>query len=169
MLKDEDRIFQNLYNDFGAELESAKKRGDWLETKEIFNKGRGWIIEEIKTSQLRGRGGAGFPTGLKWSFAPKEVGSKPHYLVINADESEPGTCKDRDILRFEPHKLIEGCLIASYAVNAHTCYIYIRGEYFNEGQKLQKAIDEAYSKGLIGKNASSTGWDFDIFLSLIHI
>ena len=142
MLKDEDRIFQNLYNDFGAELDSAKKRGDWLETKEIFNKGRSWIIEEIKTSQLRGRGGAGFPTGLKWSFAPKEVGSKPHYLVINADESEPGTCKDRDILRFEPHKLIEGCLIASYAVNAHTCYIYIRGEYFNEGQK----------------------WDFDIFI-----
>ncbi len=164
MLKDEDRIFQNLYNDFGAELDSSKKRGDWLETKEIFNKGRSWIIEEIKTSQLRGRGGAGFPTGLKWSFAPKEVGSKPHYLVINADESEPGTCKDRDILRFEPHKLIEGCLIASYAVNAHTCYIYIRGEYFNEGQKLQKAIDEAYSNGLIGKNASSTGWDFDIFI-----
>ena len=164
MLKDEDRIFKNLYNDFGAELDSAKKRGDWLETKEIFNKGRNWIIEEIKTSQLRGRGGAGFPTGLKWSFAPKEVGSKPHYLVINADESEPGTCKDRDILRFEPHKLIEGCLIASYAVNAHTCYIYIRGEYFNEGQKLQKAIDEAYSNGLIGKNASSTGWDFDIFI-----
>ena len=164
MLKDEDRIFQNLYNDFGAELDSAKIRGDWLETKEIFNKGRSWIVEEIKTSQLRGRGGAGFPTGLKWSFAPKEVGSKPHYLVINADESEPGTCKDRDILRFEPHKLIEGCLIASYAVNAHTCYIYIRGEYFNEGQKLQKAIDEAYSKGLIGKNASSTGWDFDIFI-----
>ena len=85
-------------------------------------------------------------------------------LVINADESEPGTCKDRDILRFEPHKLIEGCLITSYAVNAHICYIYIRGEYFNEGQKLQKAIDEAYEKKLIGKNASGTGWDFDIYI-----
>ena len=144
MLKDKDRIFQNLYNDFGADLTSAKQRGDWKDTKEICGKGREWIINEIKTSELRGRGGAGFPTGLKWSFAPKEVGSRPHYLVINADESEPGTCKDRDILRFEPHKLIEGCLIASYAVNAHKCYIYIRGEYFNEGQKLQTAIDEAY-------------------------
>ena len=83
---------------------------------------------------------------LKWSFAPKELGSRPHYLVINGDESEPGTCKDRDILRFEPHKLIEGCLIASYAVQAHVCYIYIRGEYFVDGQKLQAAIDEAYEK-----------------------
>ena len=139
MLKDEDRIFQNLYNDSGADIESAKLRNDWNGTKEILEKGREWIINEVKSSELRGRGGAGFPTGLKWSFAPKEVGSRPHYLVINADESEPGTCKDRDILRFEPHKLIEGCLIASYAVNAHKCYIYIRGEYFNEGQKLQTA------------------------------
>ena len=106
MLKDEDRIFQNLYNDFGADIESAKLRNDWNGTKEILEKGRDWIINEVKSSELRGRGGAGFPTGLKWSFAPKEVGSRPHYLVINADESEPGTCKDRDILRFEPHKLI---------------------------------------------------------------
>ncbi len=104
-------------------------------TKEITEKGRDWIIEEIKTSQLRGRGGAGFPTGLKWSFAPKEVGSRPHYLVINADESEPGTCKDRDIIRFEPQKLIEGCLIAGYAVNADVCYIYIRYEYYIEGYR----------------------------------
>ena len=138
MLKDQDRIFQNLYNDLGSDLISCQKRGDWIKTKEIIAKGREWIIEEIKNSQLRGRGGAGFPTGLKWSFAPKEVGNRPHYLVINADESEPGTCKDRDILRFEPHKLIEGCLIASYAVQAKVCYIYIRGEYYNEGQKLQK-------------------------------
>ncbi len=123
---------------------SAQRRGDWVNTKEITDKGRDWIINEIKDSQLRGRGGAGFPTGLKWSFAPKEVGSRPHYLVINGDESEPGTCKDRDILRFEPHKLIEGCLIASYAVQAHVCYIYIRGEYFVDGQKLQAAIDERY-------------------------
>ena len=143
MLKDEDRIFKNLYNDSGADYQSALKRGDWSNTKEICAKGREWIIEEIKSSELRGRGGAGFPTGLKWSFAPKEVGSRPHYLVINADESEPGTCKDRDILRFEPHKLIEGCLIASFAVNAHACYVYIRGEYYNEGQKLQKAINLA--------------------------
>ena len=164
MLEDKDRIFQNLYNDLGEDVFSAQKRGDWVKTKEICLKGRDWIINEIKSSELRGRGGAGFPTGLKWSFAPKEIGSRPHYLVINADESEPGTCKDRDILRFEPHKLIEGCLITSYAVNAHVCYIYIRGEYANEGKKLQQAIDEAYEKKLIGKNASDIGWDFDIYI-----
>ena len=115
MLKDNDRIFKNLYNDFGSDVLSAKKRGDWSNTKELCQNGREWIINEIKTSELRGRGGAGFPTGLKWSFAPKKIGTKPHYLVINADESEPGTCKDRDILRFEPHKLIEGSLLAAYA------------------------------------------------------
>ena len=164
MLKDQDRIFQNLYNDLGPDLTSSQKRGDWVNTKEITDKGRDWIINEIKDSQLRGRGGAGFPTGLKWSFAPKEVGSRPHYLVINADESEPGTCKDRDILRFEPHKLLEGCLISAYAVNAHVCYIYLRGEYYNEGVELQKAIDEAYKDNLIGKNASGTGWDLDIYI-----
>ena len=119
--------------------------------KNIISKGRDWIINEVKISELRGRGGAGFSTGLKWSFAPKEVGSRPHYLVINADESEPGTCKDRDILRFEPQKLIEGCLIAGYAVNAHVCYIYIRGEYFNEGKRLQDAINQAYKKNFLGK------------------
>ena len=147
-------------------FKSSQKRGDWVNTKEITDKGRDWIINEIKDSQLRGRGGAGFPTGLKWSFAPKEVGSRPHYLVINGDESEPGTCKDRDILRFEPHKLIEGCLIASYAVQAHVCYIYIRGEYFVDGQKLQKAIDEAYEKKLIGKNASWNWLGFRYLYSL---
>ena len=164
MLKDQDRIFKNLYNDLGSDVASSQKRGDWVNTKELTNKGRDWIINEIKDSQLRGRGGAGFPTGLKWSFAPKEIGSRPHYLVINGDESEPGTCKDRDILRFEPHKLIEGCLIASYAIQAHVCYIYIRGEYFVDGQKLQAAIDEAYEKKLLGKNAAGTGWDLDIYI-----
>ena len=164
MLKDQDRIFKNLYNDEKTSIEAALNRGDWSNTKDICLKGRDWIINEIKISELRGRGGAGFPTGLKWSFAPKTIGTRPHYLVVNADESEPGTCKDRDILRFEPHKLIEGCLISSYAVNAHVCYIYIRGEYLREGEKLQKAIDEAYEKNLIGKNASGTEWDFDIYI-----
>ena len=164
MLKPENKIFKNLYNQLGWEIDHAIKRDDWKDTKNIISKGREWIINEVKTSELRGRGGAGFSTGLKWSFAPKEVGSRPHYLVINADESEPGTCKDRDILRFEPHKLIEGCLIASYAVQAHVCYIYIRGEYFIDGQKLQAAIDEAYKKKLIGKNAAGTGWDLDIYI-----
>ncbi len=164
MLEDKDRIFKNLYNDGDINIISSKNRGDWIDTKKVISNGRNWIIDEIKKSELRGRGGAGFPTGLKWSFAPKEVGSRPHYLVINADESEPGTCKDRDILRFEPHKLIEGCLIASYAVQAHKCYIYIRGEYFNEGKILQKAINEAYENKLIGRNSSDTGWDLDIFI-----
>ena len=164
MLEDKDRIFQNLYNDKGSDIDSSFLRGDWKNTKEILSKGREWIINEIKLSELRGRGGAGFPTGLKWSFAPKELGSKPHYLVINADESEPGTCKDRDILRFEPQKLLEGCLIASYAINAHNCYIYVRGEYFREGQKLQTAINEAYTKKYIGKNSCDTGWELNIYI-----
>ena len=164
MLEDKNRIFQNLYNDKGSDIDSSLLRGDWKNTKEILSKGREWIINEIKLSELRGRGGAGFPTGLKWSFAPKELGSKPHYLVINADESEPGTCKDRDILRFEPQKLLEGCLIASYAINAHNCYIYVRGEYYREGQKLQTAINEAYTKKYIGKNSCDTGWELNIYI-----
>ena len=164
MLKREDKIFKNLYNELGWDIENSLKRDDWKNTKDLISKGREWIINEVKTSELRGRGGAGFSTGLKWSFAPKEVGSRPHYLVINADESEPGTCKDRDILRFEPQKLIEGCLIAGYAVNAHVCYIYIRGEYFNEGKRLQEAINQAYEKKYIGKNACGSKWDFDIHI-----
>ena len=126
--------------------------------------GQDKIIDEVKSSGLRGRGGAGFPTGLKWSFMPKEVTNRPHYLVVNADESEPGTCKDRDIIRNEPHKLLEGCLIAGFAMRAHTAYIYIRGEFYNESIVLQNAIDEAYSAGFLGKNACKSGWDFDVYL-----
>src|SRR5205823_576400 len=144
-------------------LAGARKRGDWDGTKEVIQKGRDWIVNECKESGLRGRGGAGFPTGLKWSFMPKTA-DKPHYLVVNADEGEPGTCKDRDILRFEPHKLLEGCLIASFAMGAHACYIYIRGEFAQEGSNLQTAIDEAYEAGLLGKNAAGSGWDFDVYL-----
>ena len=167
MLQDKDRIFTNLYGDFGRDIISAKSRGDWKDTAAIIAKGKDWIINEVKVSELRGRGGAGFPTGMKWSFAPKEIKpGRPHYLIINADESEPGTCKDRDIIRFEPQKLIEGCLIASYAIGANTCYIYIRGEYFNESKILQEAINEAYKEGLIGKNACGTGFDFDIHIHL---
>ena len=163
MLKDQDRMFTNLYGWEGADLKSAQKRGSWDNTKAIIKKGREWIIEEMKKSGLRGRGGAGFPTGLKWSFMPKESG-KPHYLVINADESEPGTCKDRDIIRHEPQKLIEGALIAAYAMQANHCYIYIRGEFYREAQILQAAVDEAYEAGMLGKNAAKSGWDFDLFV-----
>jgi NADH-quinone oxidoreductase subunit F len=167
MLKKEDRIFTNLYGYESANLEAARKRGDWNRTKEFLDQGSEWLIQQVKDSGLRGRGGAGFPTGMKWSFVPKKADpkeGKPHYLVINADESEPGTCKDRDILRNDPHKLLEGCLIAARAINANTCYIYVRGEYYNEAVALQKAVDEAYDAKLIGKNASNSGWDLDIFV-----
>ena len=164
MLADKDRIFTNIYGWGDAGLKGAQARGDWDNTKAILARGHDDIVEEMKASGLRGRGGAGFPTGLKWSFMPKEVGVRPHYLVVNADESEPGTCKDRDIIRHEPHKLIEGCLVAGFAMRAHTAYIYIRGEFFNEGKVLQAAIDEAYDAGLLGKNAAGSGWDFDVYL-----
>ena len=164
MLADKDRIFTNIYGWQDAGLTGAKARGDWDGTAAILKRGHDEIIEEVKSSGLRGRGGAGFPTGLKWSFMPKEVGARPHYLVVNADESEPGTCKDRDIIRHEPHKLLEGCVIAGFAMRAHAAYIYIRGEFVNEARKLQSAIEEAYEAGLLGKNAAGSGWDFDIYL-----
>jgi NADH-quinone oxidoreductase subunit F len=167
MLKQQDKIFTNLYGFEPSSLDSAKKRGNWNDTKKFLDQGSEWIIEQVKNSGLRGRGGAGFPTGTKWSFVPKKTNpkdGKPHYLVINADESEPGTCKDRDILRNDPHLLIEGCLLASRAINANICYIYIRGEYYNEAKALQIAIDEAYDAKLIGKNSCNSGWDLDIFI-----
>jgi NADH-quinone oxidoreductase subunit F len=164
MLRDQDRIFTNLYGQHDPGLAGARARGDWDGTKEFILKGRDWIIQQIKDSGLRGRGGAGFPTGMKWSFMPKEIGPRPHYLVVNADESEPGTCKDRDIMRYDPHKLVEGCLIAGFAMGAHTGYIYIRGEFYNEASAIQIAIDEAYEAGLIGKDACGSGWDFDLYL-----
>ena len=164
MLKEEDKIFKNLYgyDDWG--IEGSRERGIWTNTKDLIAKGSDYIIEEIKKSDLRGRGGAGFPAGLKWSFMPKNS-DKPHYLVVNADESEPGTCKDREILRNDPHLLLEGCLVAGFAMQAHACYIYIRGEYYQESSNLQKAIDEAYIANLIGKNACGSNWDFDIFFT----
>ncbi len=161
MLADKDRIFTNIYGTFDKSLAGARSRGHWDGTKGMIEKGRDWIIETMKASGLRGRGGAGFPTGLKWSFMPKQPGERPHYLVVNADESEPGTCKDRDIMRHDPHTLIEGCLIAGFAMGAHVCYIYIRGEYIREREALQRAIDECYEAKLLGKN-NIHGWDYDI-------
>ena len=163
MLRDEDRIFQNLYGELDWRLAGACARGDWDGTAGLIAKGRDWIVNEVKSSGLRGRGGAGFPTGLKWSFMPKQS-DRPCYLVVNADESEPGTCKDRDIIRHEPQKLIEGCLLASFGMGAHACFIYIRGEFVNEARRLQAAIEEAYEAGLLGKNAAGSGWDFDLVL-----
>ncbi|QCS23882.1 NADH-quinone oxidoreductase subunit NuoF [Rickettsia parkeri] len=163
MLKEEDKIFTNLHGQQSHDLKSSKKRGDWENTKALLDKGRDFIVEEVKKSGLRGRGGAGFSTGMKWSFMPKNL-EKSCYLVVNADESEPGTCKDRDILRFEPHKLIEGCLLASFAIGANNCYIYIRGEFYNEASNIQRALDEAYKEGLIGKNSCGSGFDCNIYL-----
>jgi NADH-quinone oxidoreductase subunit F len=164
MLADKDRIFTNLYGMHDRTLKGAQKRGHWDGTAGIIKKGREWIIDNMKASGLRGRGGAGFPTGLKWSFMPKESDGRPSYLVVNADESEPGTCKDREIMRHDPNTLIEGCLMASFAMNANACYIYIRGEYIREKEALQAAIDECYAAGMVGKNACKSGWDFEIYL-----
>ena len=165
MLEDKDRIFKNLYGLHDWGLEGARRRGAWDGTKNIIDKGRDWIINEMKASGLRGRGGAGFPTGLKWSFMPKELtDGRPSYLVVNADESEPGTCKDREIMRHDPHLLIEGCLIASCAMNAHACYIYVRGEFIREREHLQAAIDQAYEAKLVGKD-NVNGWPFDIYVA----
>jgi NADH-quinone oxidoreductase subunit F len=162
MLKDADRSYQNLYGQQDWRLAGARARGDWDGLAEILAKGRDAVVEDVKASGMRGRGGAGFPTGMKWSFMPKQSDGRPSYLVVNADESEPGTCKDRDIIRNEPHKLVEGCLIAGFAMGAHKGFIYIRGEYYNEAVRLNAAIDEAYAAGLLGKNAAGTGWDFDL-------
>ena len=112
MLADKDRIFTNIYGMHDRSLKGAMARGHWDKTADLIKLGRGEIVERMKASGLRGRGGAGFPTGLKWSFMPKESDGRPAYLVVNADESEPGTCKDREIMRHDPHTLIEGCLIA---------------------------------------------------------
>ncbi len=161
MLKDQDRIFTNIYGLKDKSLKGAMARGHWDGTKQLLEMGRDWIINEVKNSGLRGRGGAGFPTGLKWSFMPKESDGRPHYLVVNADESEPGTCKDREIMRHDPHTLIEGCVIASFAMGAHHAYIYVRGEFMREREALQAAIDECYEAGLLGKN-NKLGYDIDI-------
>lgn len=163
MLHDRDRIFTNLYGEQPAGLEAARKRGDWDGTKDLVLLGRDNLVQQVKDSGLRGRGGAGFATGLKWSFMPKQP-TGPAYLVVNADESEPGTCKDREIMRHDPHKLVEGCLVAGAAMGCTAGYIYIRGEFIREAEVLEAAIAEAYEAGLIGKDACGSGYDFDLYL-----
>jgi NADH-quinone oxidoreductase subunit F len=165
MLADKDRIFTNLYGFQSPGLKAAQKRGDWDGTKKLLALGPDAIVEAIKASGLRGRGGAGFPTGMKWSFMPKApTPERPNFLVINADESEPGSCKDREIIRHDPHKLIEGALIAGFAMRARAAYIYVRGEYIFEAKALESAVAETYAAGLIGKNACKSGYDFDVFV-----
>ena len=121
------------------------------------------VIAQVKESGLRGRGGAGFPTGNKWSFIP-QGDHKPHYLVVNADESEPGTCKDTPLLMANPHSLIEGIIIGSYAIRANHSFIYLRGEVVHVFRRVQKAIDDAYAAGLLGKNILGNGFDLELTL-----
>lgn len=164
MLKDQDRIFQNLDGTRNPDLADARSRGAWHSTTDFLSHGPQWVIEQIKDAGLRGRGGAGVLAAMKWSFMPREVGDLPHYLVINADESEPGACKDKDILRNDPHLLIEGALIASYAMRVRAAYVYIRGEYIRPREQLERAIKEAYEAKLIGPG-NIHGWDFDLYVS----
>ncbi len=165
MLEDKDRIFTNVYGFQDWGIDAAIKRGDWDNTKALLEKGADAIIEEIKASNLRGRGGAGFPTGMKWSFMPKEPKpGRPNFLVVNADESEPGSCKDREIIRHDPHKLLEDTLVAGFAMRARAAYIYIRGEYIREAETLFAAVAQAYDRGFLGKNACGSGYDFDVFV-----
>src|SRR5215204_3557436 len=164
-LADKDRIFTNLYGFQEPWLKAAQQRGDWDNTAGLMAVGQDAIIHAVKASGLRGRGGAGFPTGMKWSFMPKEPKpGKPSFLLINADESEPGSCKDREIIRHDPHKLVEGALVAGFAMRARAAYIYIRGEYIREAEVLSAAVAEAYDAGLIGRNACGSGYDFDVFV-----
>ena len=164
ILEDKDRIFTNIYGlqDWG--LEGAKARGCWNLTREMLGQTHEWVCEQVRESGLRGRGGGGFVTGFKWTLMPQQFSERPHYLVVNADESEPGACKDREIIRNDPHLLIEGCMIASYAIRAHTAYIYIRGEYVAERERLEAAIKQAYAAKLIGKD-NVNGWDFDLHVT----
>jgi NADH-quinone oxidoreductase subunit F len=165
VLADKDRIFTNLYGFQDWRLKAARGRGDWDDTKKLMGLGQDAIIDIVKASGLRGRGGAGFPTGMKWSFMPKQPNpERPNFLVINADESEPGSCKDREIIRHDPHKLIEGALLAGFAMRSRAAYIYVRGEFIFETGVLEAAVAEAYDAGLLGKNAAKSGFDFDVFV-----
>lgn len=205
-LRDQDRIFTNLYSHHGADLKSAMKYGDWYKTKEMLDKGHDWVCGRflkllyailnmkltLGRSSQRSRlqvfvveVALGFPpvlNGYVWhisncliesrlttsksfmNFKDWDKDTKPRYLVVNADEGEPGTCKDREIMRKDPHKLIEGCLVAGRAMNCTAAYIYIRGEFYHEATVLQRAIQEAYQAGLIGKNACGSGYDFDVYI-----
>jgi NADH-quinone oxidoreductase subunit F len=163
MLRDQDRIFTNLYGEQSPWIEGARARGDWSNTKDLILLGREAIVDQMKKSGLRGRGGAGFPTGMKWSFMPKQSDG-PVYLVVNADESEPGTCKDREILRHDPHKLVEGCVVAAAGMGCTAGYIFIRGEFVREAQALERAVAEAYEAGYLGKDCCGSGMSFDLYV-----
>jgi len=141
--------------------ESYESRGGYAALRTALGMGQDEIIEAVKDSGLRGRGGAGFPTGLKWSFIPQD-NPKPKYLVVNADESEPGTCKDVPLMMASPHTLVEGVIISSYAIRANVAFIYVRGEVLHVVRRLQRAVQEAYLAGHLGKNIHGSGYDLDL-------
>ncbi len=160
----ETKLLSTYFGDEGARtFEGWVKRGGYEALKKALSMTPDALIEEVKQSGLRGRGGAGFPTGLKWSFMPKNSG-KPHYLCCNADESEPGTFKDRVIMRWTPHAVLEGCAIAAYAIGAERCYIYIRGEFTDPWEIMERATAEAYAAGALGANAFGSGKRIDMVL-----
>jgi NADH-quinone oxidoreductase subunit F len=160
-----DREVRILSRHFGdpaqRRLDTYVERGGYGALKKAFETGPQGVIEEVKGSGLRGRGGAGFPAGVKWSFMPKDS-NRPHYLLCNADESEPGTFKDRELLRWDPHQLLEGCLIAAYAIGAEHVYIYCRGEFFETTQILAKALEDAYEAGYVGEDILGSGNTIDV-------
>ena len=158
------RLMSDAFGDPAARtVDGWRARGGYQGIARALEIGREATVAEVKASGLRGRGGAGFPTGLKWSFMPKDA-KRPHYLLCNADESEPGTFKDREIIRWTPHQLIEGCLVGAYAIGASHCYIYLRGEFFEATQVLAKALEDAYAAGLAGKDILGSGVEIDVTL-----
>ena len=164
MLQDQDRIFTNLYGEHDWRLAGARARGDWDGTKALLGMGRGWIINEMKASGLRGRGGAGFPTGLKWSFMPKTETDRPHYLVVNADEGEPGCFKDRALMDHDPHAVLEGMALACYATGAPRAFLYLRYEYPETEALLEGAIAQAEQAGVLGNDVFGSGQSIHIYV-----
>jgi NADH-quinone oxidoreductase subunit F len=163
---DEVRLLSEYFGDPEARtLEGWRRRGGYRAWEKALGMDPAQIVEEVKKSGLRGRGGAGFPTGVKWSFMPQKP-TKPHYLLCNADESEPGTFKDRELIRWTPHQVLEGCLLGAYAIRAQHCYIYIRGEYMEVAQILARAIEEVYEAGLAGENVLGSGVTVHLTLHL---
>src|SRR5215471_15913204 len=157
-------LFKNIQDRRVKEIDRYIELGGYQAAKKVVNElTPADVIETTKATGLRGRGGAGFPTGLKWSFVPKNTG-KPTYLCCNADESEPGTCKDRVILERDPHQLIEGMIIACYAVDCHLAFIYIRGEFTLGYRVMDAALEEARAKGMLGRGILGSNFDLDIIL-----
>jgi NADH-quinone oxidoreductase subunit F len=158
-------LLRNVWKNDSASLEGYKAGGGYSRLKEHLSLTPDEIIEKVKAGALRGRGGAGFPTGMKWSFLPKDS-PKPRYMCVNADESEPGTYKDRLIIEQDPHQLVEACVVSTYAIRSQLCFIYIRGEFHQGARTLQQAVADAYAAGLVGKNILGTGVDVDV---VVHV